>query len=89
VIRYHSEMRSRWRNVTVALSEDVARWARIEAARRDSSVSRLISEMLEEKMEQQDSYERAMRRALVRKPFLTTDGVYLSREEVNDRTRLR
>jgi len=82
-------MRSRLKNVTVSLKEDVARWARIEAARRDSSVSRLISEMLEEKMEQQDSYERAMRRALARKPFLSTDGVYLSRKEVHDRHRLR
>jgi hypothetical protein len=82
-------VRSRLKNVTVTLKEDVARWARIEAAQRDSSVSRLISEMLEEKMEQQDSYERAMRRALARKPFLSTDGIYLSREEVHDRTRLR
>jgi hypothetical protein len=82
-------VRSRLKNVTVTLKEDVARWVRIEAAQRDSSVSRLISEMLEEKMEQQDSYERAMRRALARKPFLSTDGIYLSREEVHDRTRLR
>lgn len=81
-------MRARRKNVTVALKEDVARWARIEAARRDSSVSRLIAEMLEERM-QQDSYERAMRRALARKSFLCTDGVYLSREQVHDRTRLR
>lgn len=38
------------RNVTVTLEEDVARWARIEAARRDTSVSRLLGELLKEKM---------------------------------------
>jgi hypothetical protein len=30
-----------------------------------------------------------MRRALARKPFLKTDGRYLSREEVHDRANLR
>jgi hypothetical protein len=38
------------RNVTVTLEEDVARWARIEAARRDTSVSRLLGELLKERM---------------------------------------
>jgi hypothetical protein len=36
-----------------------------------------------------DSYEAAMRRALASKPFLKTDGKYLSREEAHDRARLR
>jgi hypothetical protein len=35
------------------------------------------------------AYERAMRRALARKPFLNTDGRYLLREETHDRARLR
>jgi hypothetical protein len=39
------------RNVTVTLEEDVAQWARIEAARRDTSVSRLLGELLKEHME--------------------------------------
>ena len=39
----------RLRNVTVTLEEDVARWARIEAARRDTSVSRLLGELLKER----------------------------------------
>jgi hypothetical protein len=40
-------------------------------------------------MKEKDSYDAAMRRALARKPFLKTDGRYLSREEVHDRSRLR
>ena len=39
----------RLRNVTVTLEEDVAQWARIEAARRDTSVSRLLGELLKER----------------------------------------
>ena len=41
---------TRLRNVTVTLEEDVALWARIEAARRDTSVSRLLGEILKERM---------------------------------------
>ena len=39
----------RLRNVTVTLEEDVAQWARIEAARRDTSVSRLLGALLKER----------------------------------------
>ena len=77
------------RNVTVTLEEEVAQWARIEAARRDTSVSRLLGGLLKERMAAQDGYERAMRRALARKPFLRSDGRYLTREEVHDRAGLR
>lgn len=42
---------NRLRNVTVTLEEDVAQWARIEAAKRDTSVSRLLGELLKERME--------------------------------------
>ncbi len=77
------------RNVTVTLEEDVARWARIEAAQKEMSVSRLLGEMLKERMVENDDYEKAMRRALARKPFLKTDGKYLSRQEAHDRAHLR
>jgi hypothetical protein len=82
-------MRSRLRNITITLHEDVARWARIEAARKDVSVSRFLADILKERMLQRDGYRRAMRRALARKPFLNTDGRYLSREKAHDRDHLR
>ncbi len=75
----------RLRNVTVTLEEEVAQWARIEAARRDTSVSRWLGELLRERMSAEDDYEKAMRRAVGRKPFLRSDGRYLTREEVHDR----
>jgi hypothetical protein len=82
-------MKSRLRNITITLDEELARWARVEAARSDTSVSRFLADILKERMIQKDNYEAAKRRALSRKPFLKTDGRYLSREQVHDRERLR
>lgn len=82
-------MKTKLRNVTVTLEEPVAQWARIEAARKDTSVSRLLGAILKERMLDSDGYERAMRRALARKPFLKTEGRYLSREEAHDRAGVR
>ena len=82
-------MKARLRNVTVTLEEEVARWARVEAAREETSVSRLLGRILKERMSGQDGYQRAMRRALARKPFPKSNGRYLSREEAHDRARLR
>jgi hypothetical protein len=82
-------MKTKLRNVTVTLEEEVARWARIEAARKETSVSRLLGAILKERMLHNDGYEKAMRRALARKAFLKTEGRYLSREETHDRTGLR
>ena len=78
-------MKNRLRNVTVTLEEEAARWARIEAAKEDISVSRLLGRILEERMAQQDEYAAAMKRALGRKPFLKSDGKYPSREEAHER----
>lgn len=82
-------MKARLRNITITLEESLARWARIEAARSDTSVSRFLAEILKERMMQNSDYQAAKRRALARKPFLRTDGRYLSREQVHDRERLR
>ena len=78
-------MKSKLRNVTITLEESVAKWARVEAARNDISVSRLLAIILEERMHKKDGYEQAMRRALAREPFLKSDGRYPTREEVHER----
>jgi hypothetical protein len=82
-------MKTNLRNVTITLEEGVASWARMEAARLDTSVSRLLAGILKDRMKEKDSYEAAMRRFLARKPFPKTDGRYLTREETHDRARLR
>ena len=71
------------KNVTVTMDDTVADWARMEAARRNTSVSRLIGEMLADKMRHDDSYERAMREWLDRPPLLHSDGTpYMTRDEI-------
>jgi hypothetical protein len=82
-------MKRKLKNVTITLDEEVARWARIEAAQKETSVSRLLGEILRERMLRNDAYQKAMRRALARKPFLKSEGRYLSREEAHDRPGLR
>ena len=77
------------RNVTVTLEEDVALWARVEAARQDTSVSQLLGRLLKEQMLSDQLYEKAMERALRRKPFLHSKSRYLTREEAHDRAGLR
>ena len=47
------------RDVAITLEEDVAEWARIEAAKRDTRVSKLVGEMLREKRLQSDQYHAA------------------------------
>lgn len=89
VLHYIRVVKRYLRNVTITLEEPVARWARIEAARKETSVSRLLGAILKERMLGNDGYERAMRRALARKAFLKTEGQYLSREEAHDRAGFR
>ena len=61
-------MARKLKNVTVTLDEETARWARIEAARRDTSVSRLIGEMLAERRHHSDEYAAARARYLSQVP---------------------
>ncbi len=73
------------KNVTITMEDQVADWARMEAARRNTSVSRLIGEMLAEKMRRSGAYDRAMREALKFRPvefvapFLRRDEIYAER----------
>lgn len=73
------------KNVTITMEDGVADWARIEAAKRNTSVSRLVGEMLAEKMRRDDSYGAAMRDAMkfepikFEAPFLTREQIYAER----------
>lgn len=79
------------RNVTITLDDETARWARVEAARNDMSVSKLIRQLLEEKMREDERYERAMQDFLAEKPraLKKSDERYPRRDELYDRGRLR
>ena len=72
------------KNVTITLEEEVARWARILAAEQNTSVSRLVGEMLREKMIAEKSYQIAMERYLSQPPKELKDPAakYPTREEL-------
>jgi hypothetical protein len=76
------------KNVTVTLDEETARWVRLEAARREESVSSLLRELLREHMGGRESYAGAMERYLSRAPR-ELGGARPSREELHDRAGLR
>lgn len=79
------------RNVTITLDEETARWARVEAARHDTSVSRFVGDVLREQMEGRAAYEAAGRRFIEQTPYLeAVPGRTLpSRDELHDRAGLR
>jgi len=47
------------KNVTITVDDPVLEWARIEAARRGTSVSRMVGDFLGEMQRREDAYERA------------------------------
>lgn len=57
------------KDVTISLDDDTARWIRIEADRRDKSLSRFVAEVLRELMAGAGSYETAHQSFLSRGPF--------------------
>lgn len=69
------------KNVTVTVDDAALEWVRIEAAKRNTSVSKLVGEMIADKMRHDDSYERAMREALRFEP-IPFGGNYLTREDI-------
>ena len=75
------------KNVTITLEDEVARWARIRAAEQNTSVSRLVGEMLKEKMQGEKVYLLAMEQYLAAKPqALKKEGShYRRREELHER----
>ncbi|HRW71112.1 CopG family transcriptional regulator [Ottowia sp.] len=70
------------KNVTITVDDGVIEWARVEAARRGSSVSRMVGEMLAEKMRQEDAYAQAMRNALRFESWGESEGPYLRLSEM-------
>ena len=71
------------KNVTITVEDSVLEWARVEAAKRGSSVSRMVGEMLAEKMRHEDAYERAYREWKADTVRLHSDGQpYPTRDEI-------
>ena len=76
------------RNITITVSEEAARWARLRADEENTSVSRLVGRMLEEQMRRTDDYSRAYERLKRIKPIRGFDASNrLSRADLYERRR--
>lgn len=69
------------KNITITMEDAASEWVRIEAAKRNTSVSRWVGEMIAEKMRHDDAYGRTMREALRFEPIVF-DSDYLKRDEI-------
>jgi len=83
VFHYYCGMK----NVTITLDKEVARWARIRAAEEETSVSRLVGELLREKMLNEGCYRSSMQNYLAQSPRLLkkTGYKYPDREALHAR----
>ena len=79
------------KNMTITLDEETARWARVEAAKQGTSVSRLLGDMLREYRKQEAMYSAAMTRFMARglAPIKSQGQTYLCRDDLYDRKVLR
>jgi hypothetical protein len=73
------------KKVTITVEEEALRWARKKAAERNTSVSRLVGRMLEDKMRQTGEYWAAYEKWKRIKPIPGLAAKGLTREEVNER----
>jgi len=79
---------SRKKNLTLALDEDLIIKARIVAARRGTSVTKLVRQGLEHLVagEQERSQAAARLKALMRKPRLKIGNARWTRDEIHERS---
>jgi phosphatidylserine/phosphatidylglycerophosphate/cardiolipin synthase-like enzyme len=76
------------RNVTIRVSDEALLWAWRKAAEENTSVSRLVGEMLERQMRLTDEYWRAYEHWKTNQPRADMGAAErLSREELHERRR--
>jgi hypothetical protein len=75
------------RNITVQLDEATVQKARVAAAKRGSSISRLLTEQIEVLARQDDDYDRVMGDALaeLERGYDLGGGPYPARDDLHDR----
>jgi hypothetical protein len=79
------------KNVTITMDEKVLRWARIRAVEQDTSLSRMVGDMLRQKMEEEQTYQTAMKQFLGQpaQKLKKKKTKYPKREDLHDRGRFR
>lgn len=74
------------KNVTVRLEDDVADWSRVWAAEHNTSVSRILGDLLKRMKKEKTGYAKAMQQFLSVEPQpLKSSGAYPSRDDLHAR----
>lgn len=74
------------KNITIKLEDDVARWSRVWAAEHNTSVSRILGDLLKRMKKEKIGYAQAMQQFLSVKPRpLKKAGAYPSRDDLHGR----
>jgi hypothetical protein len=74
------------KNITIKISDEAALWARRKAAEENSSVSRLVGDMLERQMRLTDEYWQAFEHWKSNHPLAKAPAAdRMGREEVHER----
>lgn len=75
------------RNLTISLSREIIRKARVLAARRETSISGLLAGQIEKLVDEDEAYERAARqaRALLKKGFHLGGVIPCARDQLHER----
>ena len=76
-------------NLTITTEEEVLRWARVRAAEENTSVARLVGNILRKHMQAERGYQAARRRFLSVKARKLSRSPYPTRDELHDRAGLR
>jgi hypothetical protein len=79
----------RLQNMTITVEDEVARWARIRAAEENTSVSRLVGDLLRQQMRQRQRFERARRQFGALRSGVISSGPYPGREALHERAGVR
>ncbi|MDJ0761697.1 MAG: hypothetical protein QNJ97_01815 [Myxococcota bacterium] len=79
------------RNVTISLPEDIVRWVKIRAAQNDTSMSKMLAQLIVEHKNNEEKYDIAMCDFLRERPLAlnASKSPYPSRDERHDRNLLR
>ena len=74
-------------NITISLDRQVLRKAKVLAARRETSISRLLAQEIQSLVDQDEAYERAERQAtaLLEQGFHMGGLIRASRDELHER----
>ncbi len=74
------------KNITIKVENDVARWSRIWAAEHNTSVSRMLGDLLKQMRKEKTGYAQAMQQFLSVTPRpLKASGTYPTRDELHER----